>query len=320
MVEMASFGQRLMRERERRGLPRARVAKATEIYIHDLAALEFGDFDALPDDPVVEGFVRTYAEFLDFDVEAIVEDFQRSRAVKETLPVEPDDVEALRLTPEPSPEPVEPPIEAEPPPAIETARSEPVSAETLPTPELAVAPTRPGSGRWLPVVVVAGALVGVLIWWSLGSGKTVVESPVEVQLAAPTPPVEAAAPDTAPSATTPRVDPTPPAAQPAAVLRVTEHGVGSDVVDRRLVGEADHFVAGSRVWFWNRVRGGTAGGEVRHVWIHDGRIVESIALPIGSSNWRTQSAKQVYREGRWAVEAREPGGSVLARSEFDCVP
>jgi len=345
---MASFGQQLMRERERRGLPRARVAEATEIYIHDLAALEFGDFDALPETPVVEGFVRTYAEYLGVDVEAIVADFHRSRPVRETLALQP----AVHA---PAEDPL--PVEAVPGPIVEESSAqdlaisadsgpesiaepvEPAAPQTeplpqpMPAPDLAERPPwpeedqdpplkRPGRIRWLPLVVVAGSLTLVAIWWGLVTGQPVVDPPPAVS----TDPRPAAPDRSVPVAATvepkPVVEPEQPSPEPAAgaSLRVSEHGVGTDVVDRRLIGEADRFAAGSRVWFWTRVRGGAAGSEVRHVWIHDGRVVERITLQIGSPNWRTQSAKKIYREGRWAVEARDPSGNVLARSEFDCVP
>jgi hypothetical protein len=59
---------------------------------------------------------------------------------------------------------------------------------------------------------------------------------------------------------------------------------------------------------------------VRHVWLHEGKVVEGITLRLGSSNWRTQSAKTLYSEGSWAVEARDADGTVLARDEFVSTP
>ena len=92
------------------------------------------------------------------------------------------------------------------------------------------------------------------------------------------------------------------------------------MVNRGLVGESDRFALGTKVWFWTRVTGGGAGDEIRHVWIHEGRGSSAVTLSIGSANWRTQSAKTMIGgyEGRWAVEARDLDGNVLARSEFTC--
>ena len=39
-------------------------------------------------------------------------------------------------------------------------------------------------------------------------------------------------------------------------MRVTESGVGADVVDLQLVGEAGNFAEGGQVVFWTRVVGG----------------------------------------------------------------
>lgn len=87
-----------------------------------------------------------------------------------------------------------------------------------------------------------------------------------------------------------------------------------------LQGRSDHFTLGSAAWFWTRVTSGRRGEVVRHVWIHEGRDVHSVALGIGSADWRTQSRKSLRSTGRWAVEARDARGRVLARDEFECVP
>jgi hypothetical protein len=111
------------------------------------------------------------------------------------------------------------------------------------------------------------------------------------------------------------------ATSPAPGLRVGEYGVGTAVRKRTLVGESDRFAEGTQVWFWTRVEGGKAGGRIEHVWLQGGRETAHITLKIGGSPWRTYSAKTMHRgtTGPWAVEARDPEGNVLARSEFSCV-
>jgi len=106
----------------------------------------------------------------------------------------------------------------------------------------------------------------------------------------------------------------------AGQLSVVEHGVGRDVVDRELVDQATEFEPGAKVWFWNRVTGATRGDRIRHVWLHGGEEALSLELELGGPVWRTWSNKTLHpgSEGDWAVEARGPDGSVLARQEFRC--
>jgi hypothetical protein len=103
-------------------------------------------------------------------------------------------------------------------------------------------------------------------------------------------------------------------------LIVREHGVGTGVVDRALVGEGNRFVEGEQVWFWTRVSGGAEGETIRHVWFHEGRETARIPLTLGGPHWRTQSRKilTIGMTGRWAVEAQDEAGRVIARSEFVC--
>ena len=88
----------------------------------------------------------------------------------------------------------------------------------------------------------------------------------------------------------------------------------------RLEGAGDAFPAGSRVAFASRVLGGHAGEVIRHAWLFDGRLQQSIPLRLGGPDWRTHSAKLILHPGAWAVEARDDAGHVLARSEFSCRP
>jgi cytoskeleton protein RodZ len=108
----------------------------------------------------------------------------------------------------------------------------------------------------------------------------------------------------------------------AARLSVPDAGVGTGVVDLQLVGPASRFPEGSPVFFWARFVGGGRGDRVAHAWLHEGRTVASIAMTLGGPQWRTHSRKMMTRgsTGRWAVEARDAAGRLLARREFVCVP
>jgi DUF2914 family protein len=97
---------------------------------------------------------------------------------------------------------------------------------------------------------------------------------------------------------------------------VTGSGVGTGVVDRRLVGESDTFAVGTRVTFWTRVAGGRSGDTINHVWFHNGVRIGTTSLRVSSADWRTQSRQVVTPEGQWAVEARDAEGRVLARHRF----
>jgi cytoskeletal protein RodZ len=320
---MTTFGPRLKARREERGLTRAKVAETTGIYIHDIAAVEFEAYDALPPDAEVEDLLRRYGAFLELDVEDLVDSFRRERPERIVPP-----------TPEPEPVETSPQVEPETAPPEEAVEEPPPAVEPEPPAEVGpVAAGRPeGALPVLPVVLGALAVlvVAVLLWSMLRGDGDATEaaarqptSPAEIETSAdaprtvPEPEAEAEpAESTTPEPLAAR--PAPPAApvEHDAGPRIREHGVGTDVVDHRLVGASDRFEAGTQVWFWTRVEDGEPGSRIVHVWIHDGREVERIALRVGSRNWRTQSAKRIYEPGTWTVEARTEDGRVLARDEL----
>jgi hypothetical protein len=139
-----------------------------------------------------------------------------------------------------------------------------------------------------------------------------------------TPPVSSADPDessSSPPAEQEKVEPAPPE-DTAGSLAVTESGVGTEVVDRQLAGRSDRFQEGTRVWFWTRVVKGEKGDMLRHIWLYEDRPVKIAELGVGGSHWRTYSNFDLSRGsvGRWAVEARDAHGRILARHEFACLP
>ena len=72
---MGSFGERLRREREMRGITLEEIADSTKIGTRSLRALEQEDFDKLPGGIFNKGFVRAYARYLGIDEEQAVTDF-----------------------------------------------------------------------------------------------------------------------------------------------------------------------------------------------------------------------------------------------------
>ena len=81
---VASFGERLKLEREKRGITLEEVAGATKISVRNLKALELEKFDQLPGGIFNRGFVRAYAKHLGLDEEQVVADYLE--AAGEALP------------------------------------------------------------------------------------------------------------------------------------------------------------------------------------------------------------------------------------------
>jgi cytoskeleton protein RodZ len=77
---VGSFGDRLQREREMRGITLEEIAEATKIGTRSLRALEEEDFDKLPGGIFNKGFVRAYARYLGLDEEQAVADYQAALA------------------------------------------------------------------------------------------------------------------------------------------------------------------------------------------------------------------------------------------------
>jgi cytoskeleton protein RodZ len=72
---VGSFGERLRREREMRGITLEEIAEATKIGSRSLRALEEEDFDKLPGGIFNKGFVRAYCRYLGIDAEQSVADY-----------------------------------------------------------------------------------------------------------------------------------------------------------------------------------------------------------------------------------------------------
>ncbi len=77
---VGSFGERLQREREMRGISLEEIAEATKIGTRSLRALEEQDFDKLPGGIFNKGFVRAYAKYLGLNEEQAVADYQSALA------------------------------------------------------------------------------------------------------------------------------------------------------------------------------------------------------------------------------------------------
>ena len=290
-----TFGELLRRAREARGLALDAVAGATRIARRYLEALERGDLDSLPAGPFGKGYIRSYAKVLGIDPEPILRDYrdrERERGVG-TADEERRTLEQLsRLI------------------RSGESRKRPLRVPTRSV-SLALA---------LALVLALTLSLGILGMrgWILARSR-VPEGPTPPSPATSVAGAEAAPPSRPPSSPPPTRAVAAPA--PSTVpLQVSAHGVGTGLVDRRLVGRADRFPPGTGVSFWTLVAGGQAGHVIRHVWFHEGRAVMKTDLPIGGPHWRTHSRLLLPTNsaGRWMVEARTSDGRLLARDTFLC--
>jgi cytoskeleton protein RodZ len=316
---MSTFGDRLRHERESRGRTLAQIAEATQVQISFLEALERNEFGALPGPAFGKFYIRAYAEVLGFDPRPLIDDYDRERWARERKGREAP--RAPRAVARPEPGRAAPPAApAAPEAAADAAPREPVHAvareSATPPARRARQALRMASLPLLGPLIALGAWISIVVFGpeDMGGeppgGRAPAGPPAELTSRLDAPGPESAPPAApAPAAVAP-----PPPPQPR--LTVAEFGVGRDVVEHRLEGRDERFEEGTSVWFHTSVHGGRRGDFVRHVWLREGRAVQSVRLRLGGPRWRTQSSKTVHGEGRWTVEARDEQDRVLARASF----
>jgi cytoskeletal protein RodZ len=76
MVE--NFGLHLKHERELRGVSLKEIAESTRIHIRYLEALESNEFDNMPGEVFVKGYIRSYARVIGFDAEEMLNAYDES--------------------------------------------------------------------------------------------------------------------------------------------------------------------------------------------------------------------------------------------------
>lgn len=87
---VASFGERLKREREKRGMTLEEVAGVTKISVRNLRALEEEKFELMPGGIFNRGFVRSYAKHLGLDDQQVVADYREAAGESVSTPDAPD--------------------------------------------------------------------------------------------------------------------------------------------------------------------------------------------------------------------------------------
>jgi cytoskeleton protein RodZ len=122
-----TIGQRLKQAREERLLTIEKAAEQTRIRAHYLEALEADDYTAMPSPVHARGFLRLYAEYLQLDIDQVLEELRQAQANQPEGLVGPVDQVQAETTPlveesESEPEPVsaiEPELKPEPAPVPE---------------------------------------------------------------------------------------------------------------------------------------------------------------------------------------------------------
>ena len=311
------LGERLKAARKERGVALDEVQAATKIHRRYLEALERQDWSAFPGAVFARGYLRTYSEYLGLEPERMLKAYAREHAAAN--PSTDDEAEARQATRAM----LERLAESR---GVRMSRSRRV--------------LRACAGAGVVGLVAAGALWAALSLhdeppadrgaeqvnlssvgesWVASEAAPPAEAAKPLEVTVPWAPPAEAAVDEAP-VDVPEALPPEPTAIPAR-LSVEEHGVGSGVANRQLLGPSEEFVEGSFVWFWTRVHGGRRGDRVEHVWLHEGREIGTVPLRIAGEQWRTQSRRKmgVGSAGRWTVEARDVEGRLLASSTFDVV-
>lgn len=84
--EQEKLGALLKNKREAKGLTREELAIVTRLRVHFIEALENEDWDNLPSRVFVKGFIRSYAQAVDVDVNDILDLYMRVTPQKEEIP------------------------------------------------------------------------------------------------------------------------------------------------------------------------------------------------------------------------------------------
>ncbi len=108
-------------------------------------------------------------------------------------------------------------------------------------------------------------------------------------------------------------------AQDAASMLSAEVQVCTNVVERMPQGSDSTFAATTaQLYCWCKITGaGADGATVTHIWLHDGKEMCQVDLPVKASPWRTWSVKNLYGlKGSWEVRVVDSNGASLGAARF----
>lgn len=84
-IQSLTLGEKLRKLRGELHVPLTEVARSTRIRVKYLESLENGEYEKLPADVYVRGFLRNYARFLGVDEGALMKLYERERNIQENL-------------------------------------------------------------------------------------------------------------------------------------------------------------------------------------------------------------------------------------------
>jgi cytoskeleton protein RodZ len=93
-MDVQEIGEILKAKREEKGLSLADIEQATKIRTRYLEAIEEGDLSAIPGMVYARGFIKSYAEFLGLDGQALLDQYRTDSPVEE--PVEKEESEPAK--------------------------------------------------------------------------------------------------------------------------------------------------------------------------------------------------------------------------------
>lgn len=95
-VESLTLGEKLRKLRGDFRMSLADISKATKIQVKYLECLENGEYEKLPADVYVRGFLRSYARYLNIDEQAFIRLYERERHIRQNLGREQPKRESLK--------------------------------------------------------------------------------------------------------------------------------------------------------------------------------------------------------------------------------
>ncbi len=84
-VGTLTLGERLKRFRSDRRLSLTEISRGTQIQMKYLESLEEGEYDKLPADVYVKGFLKNYAEFLGVDEKPFIRLFEKEKGIRKNM-------------------------------------------------------------------------------------------------------------------------------------------------------------------------------------------------------------------------------------------
>ncbi|MDD3607805.1 MAG: DUF4115 domain-containing protein [Candidatus Moranbacteria bacterium] len=84
-LKSKTLGEKLRQSREKAGIDLAEIAKNTRIKLDYLEKIERDNFDELPPDVYVKGFLKSYAKYLGLNEQEVVNQYKRERGIQKNL-------------------------------------------------------------------------------------------------------------------------------------------------------------------------------------------------------------------------------------------